>query len=466
MPLDSPFFLKQGEKDGRILILAALSTVLRRDMSLNRRLYNWMLLKGTQEELSKECQQRIGSAIIHSLQSNSMSVEKYSKMLHCLLGLMDKDEIGPHILSFVFIPLFIRLQAFILSVDDTVEKEMRTTLFGIAQTLLNRMEPFEIWSVLQNFDHQETVCSLTEFLLNHFQWEDEETQNIHLPFLMEWTLEALIMEQLGQNVALKSLLGILKSMKPLKLLTSQDNLNALGIHLMGRDKFTSDRSPVSRKTFYAPGPSANPLISSDWTTMSLKYGRPLLAQIFSISFLPWWAENLALYTAQSQALEKKNWTFTFKLCCQVLSEFSKLLDENDFDNCKAVIESCSSNIIESQSQFEVLEALIKVFISFPASLSADDFLEKQIPVIFPKLWVSLDPLQSPLHSRVTSLIWELSHCVGNGFSLENEMMRLLVEKKGRKTVKERVNDLERLYTFIQLSHLKGNFSLFTEEIKY
>uniref|UniRef100_A0A8C1H2N2 DOP1 leucine zipper like protein B n=1 Tax=Cyprinus carpio carpio TaxID=630221 RepID=A0A8C1H2N2_CYPCA len=106
-PEECAFPLKQDEVIS--VVSAASLTLLRRDMSLNRRLYAWML--GTAEKFPENyriSQKYLSIAVVNILkqkdiEANPDNLIEYLRPFRIIISLLDKSEIGPLVLSDVLL---------------------------------------------------------------------------------------------------------------------------------------------------------------------------------------------------------------------------------------------------------------------------------------------------------------------------------------------------------------------------
>nr|XP_009666596.1 PREDICTED: protein dopey-1 isoform X2 [Struthio camelus australis] len=175
-----PFHMSQATRPDMIRILsAALHVVLRRDMSLNRRLYAWLLgPRSTRHSNPEEhatyyfntfSKEMLVQAMIGILQVNGHGEESTLmqdlKPFRILISLLDKPELGPAILEDVLIEVFrtlytqckaeLELQAEpSFNKDHTQlssklrENKRTAELIKTANLLFNSFEPYYMWDYI------------------------------------------------------------------------------------------------------------------------------------------------------------------------------------------------------------------------------------------------------------------------------------------------------------------------------
>ncbi|XP_015243900.1 PREDICTED: protein dopey-1 isoform X2 [Cyprinodon variegatus] len=177
-----PFHMSQATRPDMIRILsAALHVVLRRDMSLNRRLYAWLLgPRSTRQSNPEEhashyfnsfSKDMLVQAMVGILQGKARGGEEESILMHdlkpfrILISLLDKPELGPAILEDVLIEVFRTLHTQCrteldlqgqspFSKDQThlsskLRENKRTAeLIKTANLLFNSFEPYYMWDYI------------------------------------------------------------------------------------------------------------------------------------------------------------------------------------------------------------------------------------------------------------------------------------------------------------------------------
>ncbi|KAK0466281.1 Dopey, N-terminal-domain-containing protein [Desarmillaria tabescens] len=197
MRLDSAALHKAQGEDRTILMRAAVSVVLRRDLSLNRRLYTWLL--GPDEKpdhqityLRTNALNLLSSTLKEEMTSPSSEYSE-SRPFKIFISLLDKWEIGAPLTDVLVFDSFKALKALVLASTDSSEDVTMT-----ASTLYEAVEPGIIWKQLLQavFDEiikDEEKCeaiSMVQFILKTFS-QDEEIQTIHLPVIFAAIVDLL-----------------------------------------------------------------------------------------------------------------------------------------------------------------------------------------------------------------------------------------------------------------------------------
>ncbi|KAI4905247.1 hypothetical protein NFI96_024615, partial [Prochilodus magdalenae] len=246
-----PFHMSQATRPDMIRILsAALHVVLRRDMSLNRRLYAWLLgfdnngvkigprntrLSNPEEHathyFNTYSKDMLVQAMVGILQGKARGGEEESALMHdlkpfrILISLLDKPELGPAILEDVLIEVFRTLHTQCraeldlqnqnpFSKDQTQlssklrENKKTAELIKTANLLFNSFEPYYMWDYIARWFEEGCrrtqsgsepsalplveFCQLVDFLLDIVSLETYiEIQTEHLPQLLLRMVSAL-----------------------------------------------------------------------------------------------------------------------------------------------------------------------------------------------------------------------------------------------------------------------------------
>ncbi|KAH8998778.1 Dopey, N-terminal-domain-containing protein [Lactarius hatsudake] len=196
--LDGVAIQKASNEDRAIIMRAATSVVMRRDLSLNRRLYTWLL--GPDENAD----QQIAYLRAHSLgllqttlrsEMSSPSTEyPESRPFKVFISLLDKWEIGGALTEAIVLDVFKALKSLIESGTASGGDIVMT-----ASTLYEAVEPHIVWKQLLNTilneltgdGIQNEAVRLARFILKTIHVRDEEIQTVHLPIVFSALCEAL-----------------------------------------------------------------------------------------------------------------------------------------------------------------------------------------------------------------------------------------------------------------------------------
>ncbi|KAK5132868.1 hypothetical protein LTR08_008584 [Meristemomyces frigidus] len=207
LPLHSPvLWSKVQETDLDLLVSAATSVLLRRETSLNRRLWTWFLGPETTDEGSPVAQpthlatapvsaqhryfETYGQAALERcalamFAAKVISPSSKARPFRICLSLLDRWEIGGPLISRIFLPAMESLYSYSLmaSTQDTAEVLRSASLF------FDGVEANIIWMNLTGLLHDafdtngKAPSSLDQFqwIVDTFNVKDEEMATVHVP---------------------------------------------------------------------------------------------------------------------------------------------------------------------------------------------------------------------------------------------------------------------------------------------
>ncbi|KAF8633541.1 hypothetical protein AX15_001344 [Amanita polypyramis BW_CC] len=235
--VDSIAIRKAHANDQAILMRAATGVVLRRDLSLNRRLYSWLL--GPEEK----SEHQIAYLKTHALKLLSTTLKnemfnpsgEYSenRPFKIFISLLDKWEIGGSLTEVLVYDAFKAIKQYTERPLEGTEDMMMT-----ASTLYDAVEPHIVWKQLLMSISDDLVgggtnpeaVQMAEFVLRSF-FQDDEISTVHLPIVYAGIAD-LIDWLINRNPAIASS----RTMKECFILL--DELQKLVPHaaLLGRPK--------------------------------------------------------------------------------------------------------------------------------------------------------------------------------------------------------------------------------------
>lgn len=213
LPLDSPVLQSRIDKaDLTRLVGAAAGVVARRDMSLNRRLWAWLLGPDPEPTNSTEGAETAGTeasahhaayfsrfglkalvaSVMEMINSPSLLPADRARPFRVCLSLMDRGEVGGYIVPEVFLPA---LQS-IFAYSEVARREQVDEVIRSASNFFDGVESGLIWGKLihlvtsslekQSRDAEGAVRSLrlAKFVLAHFNLKEEEMLLNHMPLMV------------------------------------------------------------------------------------------------------------------------------------------------------------------------------------------------------------------------------------------------------------------------------------------
>ncbi|KAF9312603.1 hypothetical protein BG003_006119 [Podila horticola] len=181
------------QNDLIVLVKAAVGVVLRKDMSLNRRLYAWLL--GPQEGKKKVFDGPAKTALITGLKSILLSegeeLQESQKPYRVFVSLLDEWDIGYPVIQAVFLDALLSLKRHVDAGHHGAELIQTATMW------IDMTDPYLIWkkmseAIYENFpaeNGQESYAlNLVIFFLESFKLNDEEMQHMHMPMFLLFLL--------------------------------------------------------------------------------------------------------------------------------------------------------------------------------------------------------------------------------------------------------------------------------------
>lgn len=273
-------------EDRELLMRSAVSVVLRKDLSLARRLYAWLL--GNTEEDTKKQQEYFHKhgldLLTTTLKSDMQSVitsQSFAsaRPFKVFVSLLDKWEIGYPLSQTLAFDAFLLLQQAHEVARSSEDSSEIDNIEITARALYEAVEPYVLWSSLyrrivselrestgvngNGHSSRSSGQQLTTWILSVFRIHDTETVRIHLPLMLRGIL-LVVLEQQGKGVNLDACRGVL-------LLASQiaSLLEVSGVE-MGEEHADIPTEPVSLKDiqeFYQPERQGS---EEEWTQWSSK----------------------------------------------------------------------------------------------------------------------------------------------------------------------------------------------------
>ncbi|PIG89158.1 protein dopey [Aspergillus arachidicola] len=222
LPLSSPILQSRITVDDlQRLLIAAVGVVARRDMSLNRRLWAWLLgpdpandrtsfearnsisenadaSTGSGQELSQsEYFRQFGleplvRGLLEMIGQKTVVPSEKTRPFRISLSLMDRWEVGGHIVTAVFLPIIRNVQAF----EKVASKTHFDEVFRSASAFFDGVESGVIFSELLKLidwtpesldrDNDQVMDNLrlAQFILENFNVREEDMVLNHVPLLL------------------------------------------------------------------------------------------------------------------------------------------------------------------------------------------------------------------------------------------------------------------------------------------
>ncbi|KAG5652198.1 hypothetical protein H0H81_005933 [Sphagnurus paluster] len=212
MRVDSAAVRKAQPDDRAILMRAATGVVLRRDLSLNRRLYTWLLGSDEKSDLQIEYLKANALDLLHLTLKNEMispsGEYSESRPFKIFISLLDKWEIGAALSQILVYDSFKSIKKLM---EEASEGSQDVTM--TASTLYEAVEPQILWKRLLRNVFAEIVgdgkqfeaIQMVQFILKNFS-QDDEIQTIHLPIILVAILDLVDLQVASDHTRASSVL--------------------------------------------------------------------------------------------------------------------------------------------------------------------------------------------------------------------------------------------------------------------
>jgi hypothetical protein len=202
MRIDSAAIKRAHSEDTVILMRAATGVVLRRDLSLNRRLYTWLLGPDEKSDNQTVYLRQHALRLLNTTLKDEMFAPSgeysESRPFKIFISLLDKWEIGSALTDVLVLDA---LKAIRFLMQRNAE-EHNEDISMTASALYEAVEPSILWkqllaAIMKDLteDSKTGAIDLTLFLLRSLPMQDDEVRSIHLPVIF-----AAITEELQRKI--------------------------------------------------------------------------------------------------------------------------------------------------------------------------------------------------------------------------------------------------------------------------
>ncbi|GAA5879237.1 hypothetical protein JCM8547_003940, partial [Rhodosporidiobolus lusitaniae] len=196
LKLDSSGFKSTRRDDQILLFRAVIGVVLRRDLSLSRRLYTWLLGSQDASQLQVDHLRAHGLDLLRAALKLDMDAtaampaadeRERQRPFKIFISLLDKWEIGAQLTDVLVLEAFDALRKSLRPADDHDE------LLMTGNMLFEILDPFLLWkqiyaAVKAELEAQRPAgappaIELARFMIKTFRLHDEEVQKLHAPIV-------------------------------------------------------------------------------------------------------------------------------------------------------------------------------------------------------------------------------------------------------------------------------------------
>ncbi|CAG8446762.1 2882_t:CDS:10 [Ambispora leptoticha] len=478
------------QEDLNLLMKSAVSVVLRKDMSLNRWLYAWLL--GSDESSEHQIQhfREYGKAgLVTALKgmffTNARDLTSTQRPYKILISLMDKWEIGNPVVQEILVDILISLK------DHMQKSAFAKDLLQTAQMFLQMIPPYVLWMKLHHLvkeqfpssDSQATkALDLIYFVAQEIKLHEEEIQQIHLPLFLTILLHKLqvlanspeftqhfsqieIALLLAQNLIKEIPQAVFNQPESILNLSEEDKRSGTLEDESGFE-FTAGMDPVKYIDAYYNDEIANFRGISGFALVEALL-KPLLDFINCLI-----SRCIIGKDQQRDNVTLDNMTLILDRSCGLLRTISK--------HFTISLEQSSQNFIETRDSLiqkifdgEWIHSLLKCCyrvdnfcIIDPALSTIIDLIDRKIissslldpkqqtRVIVDKLWSFLNPNNALYHTRCVQLLWNLQK-----ISSAKYVETVFCEYLTHKDIAVRLSSYEKFGIFWRLSDDSFNVSM-------
>ncbi|KAL7749665.1 hypothetical protein RI367_004893 [Sorochytrium milnesiophthora] len=450
--------------DLMFLVKHAAGVVLRKDMSLNRRLYSWLL---SEDEDARYLQKYGLSPLItafremfHTRQHSAFEVQRPFRIL---ISLLDKSEIGDPLAEALLLDILVSLQVTLVDDGCSFKNDLKQT----ANMFFEMLDPLVLWEHVINFiDKLDTgdnqpAANMVVFLLELLKLSDEDVRYCYLPLsflLCISKLPSLQADALDNGLALAS-----KLFDKLTSYYFSDGRHRRRSTYTATSPLNSDHSP--RKQTAAPV-----LIPGEQAVMELV--RECLAsanqgeKLGRIDAMTFSQRSLALTVDTLEHVIELNDTTSAAMCWALGNMLVSLLagikeaERVELPVSPKVIErlrTLLSGLYLRTDHFDMLDVSLATDMRISDIISPAQCVlnqPEQLDVALHKLIRMLDEPHLPNHARAVELLWTIA-----GHYKISQVELVFAHALSEATTQEDYSAFVRFGTFWRLSEPRENLAL-------
>ncbi|KAF9056037.1 Dopey, N-terminal-domain-containing protein [Panaeolus papilionaceus] len=410
LAVNSSAIRKAQREDKEIIMRAATGVVLRRDLSLNRRLYTWLLGPDEKSEsqiayLKDNALDLLTMTLRNEMNSPSGEYAE-SRPFKIFISLLDKWEIGAPITESLAYDAFKAVKKLVESASDHGEDLSMT-----ANTLYEAVEPQMLWKDLLSTVFEEISgkgdvvegLKLVRFILKSFT-HDEEMQTIHFPVIFAAILDivhtqVLIDEYRAEQLSIREAFSLLEDMLPIVPHSA----------LTQRPEITVERDTSKQSAFQFACTFFKIQSSTDTTSEMIQSSIPFDACFQFLVSITTGFSKLLCQTPHNRPALREVLTRALVILDHIMSRLMQTV-RLTWDP-KQWLDSMLATVQHETTIFAVADRLISLIIS----LNRNQHIEPRISIenrpvmsiMINKLLKYLHPDFATYHIRSINLIWAL-----------------------------------------------------------
>lgn len=431
LPLNSQVFQeKVGTEDLDRLVAAAMLVLLRRDMSLNRRLWSWFLGPEPKDQPESRSPspniQRKTSVSGHS-DSQLRYFSTYGKaslqrcvlkMLHSIskvpshrarpfricLSLMDRWEIGGLLVSQIFLPAMRSLHEYSLTAppNDVSEVVRSASLFfdGVEASLIWECLLDILDEAFESKTNVEKDVLLFRWIVKTFNVRDEEMLTLHIPQSILYLVSAVNSESTTPAVraVLLDAAVILLEMLPSRVFQAPKKKTDRGPSSSTSNNTSDEDIQRAVMDFYHAADQAA-------GTSTLPFSSTTIAELLAIKGTEIVAKSLAARMTELYALST-----TFLTTLLGRAKLPKGFERSLKTAFLGTFGTTESSVVP----FPILNSTIGLLLALTAGekyLHEEDIISLE-PALTAQLWRYLSPELPKYHVEAVRALWQLHNVIG------------------------------------------------------
>jgi hypothetical protein len=411
LPLSSPILQEKVSKpDLQLLVTSAAGVVMRRDMSLNRRLWAWFLGPDDsdhREYIQKYCLQALVDGLLKMLdQRPDATPSERARPYRICLSLMDRWEVGALVAPKLFLPAIQCLRTYEKAAPST---EAYAEVLRSASSFFDGVEAGLIWGQILDtidaaFSAEQGDKGTTEYLqtaryiIRTFNVREEEMVTVHAPMLVLAILQFLGVEQ-RENLVLASELRLNAFLLVEEIWNLIPGVALKASTTSTEEKHTNGSLLRTVQQFY----KRDQVRSANGATA---------APPFPISEIGQWIfEELA---GSVRATLDGNNSDTGIRCRLLVQVIRKIPSISEWPESKALIASFLFTLEVDPVPFSALQGIANIV----AAMSLKEYLDFQdldtlVASITRGLWFYLSPDFPKFHVEAVKVLWNLQNVLGD-----------------------------------------------------
>lgn len=434
LPLASSTLQKaESRRDLDILMSAAMSIVLKRDMSLNRRLWTWFFGNDESEQAPKTpvddrrpsaasnsayfesfgCQPVIGT-LEAMLARKSSAPNQRARPFRLLVSLMDRSAIGNPVVDALFIRLISDLRQYQSSAPS---QNAFDEVFRSANVFFDSIEPRKLTRNLLHLLSQGEL-ELLEFILVNFSLDDGDLDREHVPAVVMYASAMLVDAQSATSNG-----------EAVRMISAPQQKLAVVLDLL-LDLVAVDPNPASSSKSSSKRVSRPELMKIVLQQYEMTAGHSALVttdMLCTSSFESVSAAILQHISESSDHLLLDHLSSAFVKLLHVLPSTFINRDDSLLQKVKEWSHRRSPTNTASFAKTRNVATLLEGFHSFQSTqifLKEEDAAEI-VPSLVRQLWLFLRPVTPQYHVESVDLIWSLRSIFPELLLVDSTIMDLI-----------------------------------------